>query len=66
MQAIARQARRETGGIVTENADRPTPEEVRASFALVESYDEKHPDDPVAESERAVLCAVDPVGYSRP
>lgn len=43
---------------MTENADRPTPEEVRASFALVENYDEKRPDDPVAESERAVLGAV--------
>jgi len=43
---------------VTESAGKPTPEEVRANFALVENYDERRPDDPVAESERAVLGAV--------
>lgn len=36
----------------------PTPEEVRASFAVVESYDEHRPDDPAAESERAILGTV--------
>lgn len=40
---------------MTESAPQPTPEDVRASFALVESYDMQAPDDPVAESERAVL-----------
>jgi len=39
---------------VTEDAA-PTPEDVRARFAVVESYDETRADDPVAESERAVL-----------
>jgi len=33
----------------------PTPEDVRARFALVEGYDETRADDPVAESERALL-----------
>lgn len=36
----------------------PTPEEVRASFAVVENYDERRPDDPVAASERALLGTV--------
>jgi replicative DNA helicase len=43
---------------VTENAPWPTPEDVRASFAVVESYDAQAADDPVAESERAVLGSV--------
>src|SRR5260370_37634603 len=47
-----------TGGVMTENAAQPTPEDVRASFSVVESYDVQAPDDPVAESERAVLGSV--------
>lgn len=43
---------------MTENAQQPTPEDVRAKFAVVESYDAQGPDDHVAESERAVLGSV--------
>lgn len=43
---------------MTANGHRPTPDEMRASFAVVESYDTHTPDDPVGESERAVLGAM--------